>query len=264
MGKVWTFPIDLCSLICHNKKRQNSQGELFTDCEGEMIIRMVFFDLGDTLVAIRPDVYADLAQEISLTNGRVVGLSDLERAIKDEWVSRNGEYIGWVTTKESEDCYWQGFYGDVLQRLNVDAAPPFLLDLLSQKAADPRSFTCFDDVVGVLEALRQKGIGIGLISNAFPSARHILDYLDLTHWFEPLVLSYEHPDTKPKPALDIYKYALRCAGILPRQALFVDDRPKFVKGAKTAGMEARLLDRENSYRNEQNRVLGLGELLEML
>lgn len=226
------------------------------------MIRMVFFDLGDTLVGIRPDVYADLAQEISFTNGRVVGPSDLERAIKDEWASRNGEYIGWVTTEESEHCYWQRFYRDVLQRLNVEAAPPPLLDLLSQKAADPRSFTCFDDVVGVLEALRKKGIGIGLVSNAFPSARRILDYLDLTRWFEPLVLSYEHPWAKP--ALDIYNYALHCAAILPEQAVFVDDRPKFVEGAAGVGIEAKLIDRENSYRNERNRILGLNELLEML
>jgi putative hydrolase of the HAD superfamily len=228
-----------------------------------MIIRMVFFDLGDTLVAIKPDVYADLAQEITLTNGRFIGPSDLERAIKDEWVFRNGEDIGWVTTEESEKRYWQRFYYNVLQRLNVGAAPPTLLDLFSQRAADPRSFTCFDDVVGVLEALQQREIGIGLISNAFPSARCILDDLNLTHWFEPLVLSYEHPNTKPKPDPDIYNYALHCADILPEQAVFVDDRRKFVQGAKTVGMVARLIDRENSYGSSPNRILGLKELLEM-
>ena len=238
---------------------------MFIDFGEEMIIRMVFFDLGDTLVEIRPDVYADLAQEISFTSGRVVKSNDLRRAINDEWVCRNGsEDIGWVTTEESEQCYWQRFYRNVLRRLNVNAPTQPLLDLLSQRAADPHSFMCFDDVAGVLEALQQRDVGIGLISNAFPSARRILDYLYLTHWFEPLVLSYEHPNTKSKPALDIYKYALRCADILPKQAIFVDDRPKFVKGAKTVGMEARLLDRENSYQNERNRVLGLSELFEML
>jgi len=227
-----------------------------------MIIRMVFFDLGDTLVEIRSDVYDDLAQEISSVNGRSVGSNDLRRAIGGEWASRNGEYIGWVTTEESEQRYWQQFYQDVLGQLNVDAPPQPLLDLLSRRSADPHSFTCFDDVASVLEELRQRDIGIGLISNAFPSARRILNYLDLMHWFEPLVLSYDHPWAKPDP--DIYNYALSCADILPKQAVFVDDRPKFVQGAKTVGMEARLLDRENSYRNERDRVLRLSELFEML
>jgi len=236
---------------------------VFIDFGEEMIIRMVFFDLGDTLVEIRPDVHADSAQEISFTSGRVVKSNDLRRAIKDEWVCRNGsEDIGWVITEESEQCYWQRFYRNVLRRLNVNAPTQPLLDLLSQRAADPHSFTCFDDVAGVLEALQQRDVGIGLISNAFPSARQILDYLHLTHWFEPLVLSYEHPWTKPTP--DIYNHALHCARVLPEQAVFVDDRPKFVEGAANVHMEAKLIDRENIYRNERNRILGLGELLEVL
>lgn len=227
-----------------------------------MIIRMVFFDLGDTLVEIRPDVYTDLAQEISSASGRVVEANDLRRAIKDEWAFRNGEYIGWVTTEESEHRYWRRFYRNALQRLNVNTPPQPLFDLLSQRAADPHSFVCFDDVAGVLETLQQRGIGIGLISNAFPSAKRILDYLYLTHWFEPLVLSYEYPWTKPTP--DIYNHALHCASVLPEQAVFVDDRPKFVKGAADVGMEARLIDRESSYRNVRNRILRLNELLAIL
>ena len=238
---------------------------MFIDFGEEMIIRTVFFDLGDTLVEIRPDVYADLAQEISSASGRVVKSNDLRRAIKDEWVCRNGsEDIGGVTTEKSEHCYWQGFYGDVLRRLNVNAPSQPLLDLLSQRVADPHSFACFDDVVGVLEALRQRGVGIGLISNAFPSAKRILDYLHLTHWFEPLVLSYEHPDINPKPAPGIYHHALHCASVLPEQAVFVDDRPRFVEGAVGVGIKAKLIDRESIYRNEQDRILGLGELLEVL
>ena len=152
---------------------------MFIDFGEEMIIRTVFFDLGDTLVEIRPDVYADSAQEISSANGRVVESSDFRRAIKDEWAFRNGEDIGWVTTEESEQHYWQRFYHNVLRRLKVNASLPSLLDLLSQRAADPHSFTCFDDVAGVLEALQQRNVGIGLISNSFPSARRILDYLYL-------------------------------------------------------------------------------------
>ena len=60
-----------------------------------------------------------------------------------------------------------------------------LVDLLVHRAADPDSFVCFGDVAELLEALQQKGIGIGLISNAFPSARYIMDKLGLMHWFTP-------------------------------------------------------------------------------
>ena len=144
----------------------------------------------------------------------------------------------------------------------MNSPPQLLLDLLSQRAINPHSFMCFDDVVGVLEALQQDGIGLGLISNAFPSARCILDCLHLTHWFNPLVLSYEHFWAKPDRR--IYEYALEKANTLPEQALFVDDRPKFVKGANEARMKALLIDREGNCQNAKGKIYDLRELLVLL
>ncbi len=225
----------------------------------EMPIREVFFDLGDTLVETKPEMYVDAAQRIAVEGGKNITADDLREAIKDEWYERNGEDIQWVNTDEVEIRYWREFYRSVLERLGVNTPSQVLVDLLAHRAADPNSFGCFEDVEEILAALKRKGIEIGLISNAFPSARHIMDKLGLTHWFNPLVLSYEY--TCAKPCLEIYQYAIDCAGIKPEEALFVDDRFKFIAGAVEVGMEIRLLDREGKCKSEYPKINSLCELL---
>ncbi len=227
-----------------------------------MPIRGVFFDLGDTLVVFKPEVYIDSAQRIAVESGRSIKADDLRKAIKDEWCFRNGEDIQWVNTAETETRYWRAFYWDVLKRLGVDTPSPSVLELLVHRAADPDSFVCFDDTVEVLEALRRIGIAIGLISNAFPSARRIMDKLDLTHWFSPLVLSCEYTCAKPCP--EIYRYALDCAGVRPEEALFVDDRLKFTEGAAKTGMRVKLIDRDGLFPSEQDKIYHLRGLLAMI
>lgn len=230
-----------------------------------MPIREIFFDLGDTLVEIKAEVYVDSAQRIAIESERNINATDLRKAIKDEWYFRNGEDIQWVNTEEKETQYWQRFYRSVLKRLGVDTPSQSLLDLLVYRAADPDSFVCFDDVIKVLEALQHKGIGIGLISNAFPSAKRIMNRLNLTHWFDPLVLSYEYECAKPCP--QIYRYALDCANIEPEQAsstLFVDDRAKFMPGAIEVGLQVRMIDREGNCQNEYEKICSLHELLAIL
>jgi HAD superfamily hydrolase (TIGR01509 family) len=224
-----------------------------------MSIRTVFFDLDDTLVGIKPEIYADLAQEISITSHCPVSSCELKQAIKEEWAHRNGEDISWVTTPEQESEYWQTFYHEVLKRLDVNAPPQHLVNLLAQKAADPASFICFSDVISTLMALKKIGIKLGMISNAFPSARSILNCFCLIHWFDPLVLSYKYPWAKPERG--IYKYALKEAGVSPAEALFVDDRPQFLSGAKEAGMKVLLINREHNCQPTRDTICGLGELL---
>ena len=64
--------------------------------------KVVFLDLGDTLVKISPEVYEYLAQAISSMSSSFISSEDLQRAIRDEWERRNGEDLGGVVTEEAE------------------------------------------------------------------------------------------------------------------------------------------------------------------
>jgi len=227
-----------------------------------VITRAIFFDLGDTLVEIKPEVYADSAQAITAASEQHVSADDLHKAIMAEWYQRNGEPIQWVKDDETELQYWRAFYRNVLARLGVSEPSSSLVEMLSCRAADPASFVCFPDVEEVLRALRERGMILGVISNAFPSAKRIMDRLQLTHRFDLVVLSYEYTCAKPCP--EIYQYALGCAGVKPKQALFVDDRAKFIKAAIEVGMQARLIDREGQCQSEHPKIRSMYELLELL
>jgi len=227
-----------------------------------MTIRAVFPDLGDTLVEIKHEVYVDSAQAITTASKQYVGADDLRKAIMAEWYERNGEPIQWVKTEETELQYWRAFYRNVLGKLGVSEPSSSLVEMLSCRAADPASFVCFPDVEEVLCVLREKGIILGVISNAFPSAKRIMDRLQLTHRFDLVVLSYEYTCAKPCP--EIYQYALAWAGVKPDHALFVDDRGKFIKAAIEVGMQARLIDREGQCRSEYPKIRSMYELLELL
>ncbi len=231
-------------------------------------VRVVFLDLGDTLVHMKQELLARVARLIAKIRGQVVFvgnfqiLEELKRSIKEEWASRNGENFQWVKSDEEEYEYWAGFYEGVLARMGLVPPDPGLITFLAEITADPDSFVCFPEVVETLQELRDRGLKLGIISNAFPSARKILDHLDLTRWFDYLILSYEVSNAKP--ARDIYQEALDKAGVMPWEAIFIDDRLAFVRAARSTGMTAVWIDRANSSNWKGKKVNNLGHILPLV
>ena len=77
---------------------------------------------------------------------------------------------------------------------------------------------------------------IGMLSNA--GANWLNDLFE--PWqvalFDEAVLSYQVGIVKPNPA--IYEITATKLGVLPEEAVFVDDRIEFVEGARATGMKA--------------------------
>jgi HAD superfamily hydrolase (TIGR01509 family) len=194
-----------------------------------MYIHVAFFDLGGTLVEIKEELYEDFAHHISSSFG----------------FPCTGRELQWVQTKRQEQRYLESFYWSVLRdRLGIPDPKSRLTSQLAEMSMTPKSFTCFPDVSNTLEQLDQAGIRLGLISNAFPSARGILEHLNLTRWFEWTILSYEKKTSKPD--CGIYRDALKSADAQAEEVLFVDDRPEFVRGAERVGFRyAILIDRDH-------------------
>jgi len=114
-----------------------------------MTVRVVFFDLGDTLVEIAPDVLEDSARQITILTGHPVSAADLKKAMRTEWLewaTRPQELLQ-VETEEQERRFWEEcFYPSVLKRLGVFSYPPHLVQFLTTRAMDPGSFVLFPEV----------------------------------------------------------------------------------------------------------------------
>lgn len=85
--------------------------------------------------------------------------------------------------------------------------------------------------------VRSAGILTGLLSN-LPAdlGAHLRDEMHLPDSFDHHTFSYEIRAAKPDPA--IYRHAVDGLGIHPAEALFLDDRPENVEGARAAGLRA--------------------------
>jgi putative hydrolase of the HAD superfamily len=96
----------------------------------------------------------------------------------------------------------------------------------------------YDDTVEVLEALRDRGLGLGIISNTvWTGDMHDADLrrFGILHLFQHLTYSSEVPHVKPHA--DIFERTLAAMSVVPEEAVFVGDRiVDDVGGAQAVGM----------------------------
>lgn len=98
-----------------------------------------------------------------------------------------------------------------------------------------------DGVLDTLQALRDRGLHVGMVSNIDEDQLdHLVGATGLQPYFDSLLSSERAGACKPAPP--IFAEALRRAGCAPAEALFVGDTLlQDVAGAKRAGMRAALI-----------------------
>jgi FMN phosphatase YigB (HAD superfamily) len=97
----------------------------------------------------------------------------------------------------------------------------------------------YADAIGVLRALRERGVATALVSNVGFDLRPVLDELGLLSLLDAVVLSYEVGAIKPEPA--IFEAALAALGdVAPGDALMVGDHAAD-GGAVVLGIRSLLL-----------------------
>lgn len=105
-------------------------------------------------------------------------------------------------------------------------------------------FELYDDALPTLEALRARGLKIGLLSN---SARD-LDAFVAHHGLrvDAVLTSSAHGKTKPHET--IFRRMLELLDVAPGEAVMVGDTVEDdIEGARAVGMRALLVDREGRY-----------------
>ena len=118
-------------------------------------------------------------------------------------------------------------------------------------------FELYDDAVPAIDALRGRGLRVGLLSN---TARD-LDAFVSHHGLEvdAVLTSLVHGKTKPHDT--IFRRMLELLDVAPAEAVMVGDTlVDDVEGARAVGMGAVLLDREGRYPEVEGRLDDLREL----
>lgn len=181
-----------------------------------MPIRAVIFDLGGVLLRTdNPAPRVALAERLGKTR------AELEDAVFQNPVMQQAER-GQATQEQT----WE----ELARRLDLP---------LEQIPAVLREFFAGDEVdfslIKLIQSLRPAYTTVLLSNNWVPDlALFVREKLAIVDAFDIIINSAQVGMVKPFP--EIYHYTLQAIGVLPEEAVFVDDAIRNIEGAKAVGM----------------------------
>jgi HAD superfamily hydrolase (TIGR01509 family) len=214
-------------------------------------LRAVLFDWGDTLF------HAPHAPEVIVSFARTSGVDLSPARARQMWdevwaIGKTPEEIakGRDLSIEAHQQVWSDLFS------RFDRAVPGLSGALYERVMDPRSWVPYADTRATLEAVRRRGLKVGVVSNVPADLRPVF----AKHGLDGLVDSYTHSfevgAEKPDPA--IFLAAAESLGVRPNETMMVGDH-EVDRGAERAGMRAFVLPTEF-----EGDVRGLDRVLALL
>ena len=123
----------------------------------------------------------------------------------------------------------------------------------------PARGPCTGTSCPTLEELAGRGLELAVISNWDSHLPRLLDALKLSPFFR--VVSVSAIEATGKPAPEIFHRTCRKLGVSPFEALHVGDSYRDdVEGARGAGLEALLLDRDGRHTDAPERITSLSHI----
>lgn len=204
---------------------------------------IIFWDFDGTLVYSNPlwstTVFNSLKE---VTPNTDVKFTDIRKCMATgfTWHTPDEDYsnlIGdkwweFMNRKISDDYISLGVDADVAQKA---------VALVRKNIKNVESYTLYPDAVDVLEKSLKKGYKNVLLSNNYPELIEVLDKLDLTYYFDNIIVSANHGYDKPRNELfDIAK------ALYPNEEYIMvgDSITADIVGGNNAGMKTVLVHRD--------------------
>ncbi len=232
-----------------------------------MAIKAVFFDLYHTLVRYEPpreEIHAKVLKGLGID----VSPAALSRplAIADEFIYEEIARLPISKRSEEERMALLMHYEELLlKEAGIKADEQLVRGLLSRTHQAEMKLVLFDDVVPTLTELKGRGLVLGLISNIDRDMTPLFEETGLLSLLRVIVTSQDTGYNKPHP--EIFREALRQAGVQASEALYVGDQYRVdVLGANGVGMRGILLDRGDYFSEaaDSPRIHSLAQVLDYL
>ncbi len=221
----------------------------------------VFFDAGETLVHPHPS-FPELFAAILRREGHDVDaetIRDRIHVVFDRFRAAAETNELWTTSPERSRRFWHDVYTIFLRELGVPDGDG-LVDTVYREFTDMANYALFDDVVPVLDRLREAGLTLGVVSNFEEWLEGLLERLGVRSYFTVRVISGVEGLEKPDPR--IFELAMERAGVEPVASVYVGDNPEFdVDPALALGMFPVLIDRRDRFADATvARITSMAEL----
>lgn len=208
-------------------------------------IRAFFFDAGGTLFQPFPSV-GEIYCEVAARHGLQAEAGKLEKLFHSHWEEKDGlASLSNRSGRKEEKEWWRSLVWDVFSKVGTLSGFDIFFDELYDRFARPEAWRLFPDSLPLLQTLKKKGKVVGIVSNWDSRLFGICEGLGLAPHLDFILASAVVGVAKPHP--DIFKEALRRAGVLPEEALHVGDSLKDdVWGAQQVGIHAIFVDRKGT------------------
>lgn len=120
------------------------------------------------------------------------------------------------------------------QAAGCDDLTPGLSEALYEVTVGAESWEAFPDTLPTLEAVRERGLSVGVVSDTGFDLRPVLAHLGLAPLLDTVVMSFEYGVCKP--AATVFLTACDQLHVDPARTLMVGDNPLTDSGAVTAGL----------------------------
>ncbi len=199
-------------------------------------IEAVTFDVGGTLIQPWPSVghvYAEVAARHGVKN---LSPEKINHQFRAAWRAKTN----FNHTREDWAALMETTFAGLTQEQPSRTFFPELYD----RFGAPEAWYIFDDVVPALEVLATIGMRLAVISNWDERLQPLLQQLELSDYFETILVSCEVGFAKPSPV--IFEQAAKKLGLPPESILHVGDNfTADVQGARGAGFRAIQIDRKS-------------------
>ncbi len=211
-----------------------------SDSTGRPVSRFeaVLFDAGDTLIRL-----SGSGEELVHRAAVGLGVEDPDPAeVTAVWrrvLERSSTAEELAKGRDLSNARHREVWTALYDTAGCERLAPGLSQELYELTVSAECWEAFPDTLPTLQAVRDRGLRLGIVSDTGFDLRPAMDRLGLSPFLDTVVMSYQHGVCKP--AATVFHTACERLGVDPRRTLMVGDNPLTDSGAVAAGMYVFLL-----------------------
>jgi putative hydrolase of the HAD superfamily len=213
-------------------------------------LRAVLFDVDFTLCRPGPELSPERYARIAARHGVALDVSRYDGARESAALNlkRHPELL-------HDDTIWHRFTEEIFLGMGgPEEIASECATEIEQGWEVSENFELFEDALPVLDELRAARLRLGLVSNGIRDLREFVVHHRLD--VDAVVGSRAHGYVKPHPT--IFQAALQQLGVEPAGAVMVGDSlEEDIEGARSLGMRAILIDRDDRHPEVEERLTDL-------
>lgn len=227
---------------------------------------LVLFDVGGTLIHFNHSKLARFYATAAAEGGNSIPFAQISAVLTqlERDLPTLSQQRALSLEKEFGKSFWDDFYAEGFRRLGIVGDMSRAVAEIRERFMRGEFETVFDDTLSTLDALKARGVPMGIVSNFSPNLEDVLRQQGIHDYFQFFVVSAIAGVEKPDPK--IFDLAVNLAQRPRAELVYIGDSIFHdMDGARAAGIAGILIDRANLYHDYPgSRVQDLNDLVGIL